>query len=431
MSRSKVEIQVIDEKLLIEGLITNKIVSESDTLRGTSDINLVEIAPSVNTLILSFKRIGKIENLVGFNALTKLCLDNNAIEEICHLDHLTNLKWLDLSFNKIHRIQGLDKLSKLEDLSLYSNYIKKIDGLWNCSSLQCLSLGNNKIESLEEVQQLRKIRSLRMLTLSDNPVTDQPDYKTVVLAFISELKYLDYRLVMQEDRNTAKEIHADILDEVEQNENVYKEEKEREAKLLMEISKLEEAGISYAQTLFDDMFKDDTDLEKLLHFPFTKKIMEESFQTPYRELEESHTAESLKKYYQKRSQIVAFEKAVQELRNRDDNTSTLLIENYHRSKKQMVANFEKCQKMVKDPQNNVSEDYQKMVKELQISLPEHQRIVADTLQISFDSSRKLDEIYEFSTEDYQKLAKRLQTKIVEEVQKELDKVKLLCDSLFK
>ena len=51
----------------------------------------------------------------------KLQLDNNIIEKIENISHLTNLEWLDLSFNNISRIEGLDSLLKLTDLSLFNN----------------------------------------------------------------------------------------------------------------------------------------------------------------------------------------------------------------------------------------------------------------------------------------------------------------------
>jgi len=117
----KLEIQVIDDKLLIEGILDDRGGGENDPLRG--DINLVEIAPTVEKITLSFKRIGRIENLMGFEKIVKLCLDNNYIEEISNLGQLVSLRWLDLSFNKIRKIQGLDALVQLEDLSLYSNKI--------------------------------------------------------------------------------------------------------------------------------------------------------------------------------------------------------------------------------------------------------------------------------------------------------------------
>jgi Leucine-rich repeat (LRR) protein len=136
----RVEIQVIEDKLLLDGIADEKLKG-IDFTRQSIEFNLVEYAPKVETLELSFKRISRIENLVGFENLIKLCLDNNLIEEITNLSHLTKLKWLDLSFNKIRRIQGLEHLTQLEDLSLYSNKISIIEGLEKCTNLQCLSLG--------------------------------------------------------------------------------------------------------------------------------------------------------------------------------------------------------------------------------------------------------------------------------------------------
>ena len=45
----------------------------------------------VEALQLSFQNILQIENLTGFDALTKLQMDNNIIEKIENLEHLTNL----------------------------------------------------------------------------------------------------------------------------------------------------------------------------------------------------------------------------------------------------------------------------------------------------------------------------------------------------
>jgi Leucine-rich repeat (LRR) protein len=49
----------------------------------------------------------KVNNLVGFDKLVKLYLDNNVIVKIENLDHLTHLEWLDLSFNNIEQVRSL------------------------------------------------------------------------------------------------------------------------------------------------------------------------------------------------------------------------------------------------------------------------------------------------------------------------------------
>ena len=60
------------------------------------------------SLALSFRNVLKIDNLVGFERLVKLELDNNIIERIENIGHLTSLETLDLSFNNISRISGLE-----------------------------------------------------------------------------------------------------------------------------------------------------------------------------------------------------------------------------------------------------------------------------------------------------------------------------------
>lgn len=50
--------------------------------------------PRVEALRLSYKNIAEISNLNNFDSLKTLRLDNNIIERIEGLDHLTQLTWL-------------------------------------------------------------------------------------------------------------------------------------------------------------------------------------------------------------------------------------------------------------------------------------------------------------------------------------------------
>lgn len=362
MSRSKVEVQVIDDKLLLDGtgLAVPK-VSETETLRGTSETSLVDIAPTIAVLTLSFKRIGKIENLVGFDKLTKLCLDNNFIEEIAGLSHLTSLRWLDLSFNKIKKIQGLDNLINLEDISFYSNKISVIEGLEQCKSLLCLSIGNNRIESLEQVIKLRRIRSLRMLTLADNPVCSESEYKMTVLAYVDNIKYLDYALVDQSERDTAKEQYQDELLDVEEKESVVAEKESREQQLEKSLALLDEAGILFSHTLFDDMFQEDSEIEKLKHLPGVRELVDQ-FRTAFKTMSDEYIRTALDKFGEKKKEIVDFEGAVGGIRSRDDGESNLLIESFIQSKKLIAAQLTsanshistaECHRMVKKLQEEL------------------------------------------------------------------------------
>lgn len=140
--------------------------------------------------------------------MVKLQLDNNIITEIAGLESLTKLKWLDLSFNMIEEIKGLDNLRELEDLSLFSNRITQLDGLENLEKLNVLSVGSNEIQSLEEsVRYLHKLRNnLEVLKIKDNAFreTGEKDYKGRIIAFLRDLKYLDYELIEQKERDKAE-----------------------------------------------------------------------------------------------------------------------------------------------------------------------------------------------------------------------------------
>ena len=82
-------------------------------------------------------------------------MDNNIIEEVCGLEMLTRLEWLDLSFNNIEEISGLEKLVNLRDLSLANNRLKTISNLDSLmGSLQILSVANNLIEDKKNVRLL-------------------------------------------------------------------------------------------------------------------------------------------------------------------------------------------------------------------------------------------------------------------------------------
>ena len=128
--------------------------------------------------------------------LTKLQLDNNIITRIQGLETLTKLRWLDLSFNMIEKIEGLETLRLLEDLSLFSNRIVVIEGLENLENLNVLSVGSNLIASLDEsVRYLHKLRNnLEVLKINDNSFkeTGEKEYKRRIIAYLKNLKYLDY-----------------------------------------------------------------------------------------------------------------------------------------------------------------------------------------------------------------------------------------------
>lgn len=150
--------------------------------------------------------------------LEKLQLDNNIIEKIENLDHLTNLKWLDLSFNNISKIEGLDNLVNLTDLSLYNNRITVLEGLDKCTKLNVFSIGNNEIRTFEEFlsyfgkgpEKKIKFKYLQVLNVFGNKFTKKDgvkdtEYENHLISHLPNLRYLDYVFIDDQRRKVIKE----------------------------------------------------------------------------------------------------------------------------------------------------------------------------------------------------------------------------------
>ena len=339
MSRiMKVDANVVDDALLLAGIFAERELSAAAEPKGESkdDANLLDLAEKVNKLVLSFKKIVKIENLNGFSSLTTLKLDNNNIEDIVNLGHLTNLTWLDLSFNKIRKIQGLESLTNLQDLTLYSNKISYVEGLGTLKKLQCLSLGNNRIDSLEQIINLRGIRTLKMLNLAGNPICAEPDYRMVTLAYVDSLQYLDYALIQSADYEVAKEQYHDELLDVEEKESVVAERSTRDKQLEAHLDKLGKACMLFAHVMIEDLLGSDDDLERLKHLPGIKEAVD-NFQASFKVLSEEYVAVGLEKYHKKCKEIEDFESSVSRLRANAESESTQLIATFTKSRKSIAA----------------------------------------------------------------------------------------------
>jgi len=321
--------EAFEEEGLGEDEYGNPVSGERE---GLHDVVLADEVAVCTSLKLSFKNVLKIDNLQGFAMLRRLCLDNNIIQSISNLDHLVHLEWLDLSFNNITKIQGLNKLAKLKDLSLFSNRISEVEGLDSCTALQCLSLGNNLISSMESVVTLRKFPSLQLLNLEGNPVSDEAEYRTYILAYMRNLKYLDYAMVLQSEIASAREQYQDELLDVEEKEALEEEQSSREAAAMEHTKKLKSANLGVVETLFRDMFEDDEDYAKLKALPGAPELTSR-FATELEGASEAFEAAGLEKDGEKRRERGNFSTALQAMRSRSASESVRLIEAWSRKKK--------------------------------------------------------------------------------------------------
>eukprot|EP00164_Ancoracysta_twista_P007462 GFYU01010596.1.p1 GENE.GFYU01010596.1~~GFYU01010596.1.p1 ORF type:complete len:540 (-),score=218.72 GFYU01010596.1:64-1683(-) len=313
-------------------------VVSAEVVDTKQEDEVVEIHEA-EAVMFSFNNIFKIENLVGFTNLKKLQLDNNVIEKIENIGHIVTLEWLDLSFNNIEKIENLETLTRLTDLSLFNNRISKIENLDTLTNLNVLSIGNNHLKDHEDLKYLRRFKSLRLVNLAGNPLckVPDPDYRTYVLAYVPQLRYLDYRLIDEGQRSQARETHQEDILALEEEEGRDAAIAEQKVIKEAEQQKIRDANLEGVESMFDDMMKEDVEMPKFSSLACVDGPVQE-YQAKFVETVEPVKDFILEQMARKQGEEAAFRKAVGEVKKRNDVESMNLISQFELFKKQVLAN---------------------------------------------------------------------------------------------
>jgi len=221
------------------------------------------------------------------------------------------------------------------------------------------------------------------------------------------LQYLDYASIDPQDKTNAKEQYHDELLDVEEKESVINQKRQADADLEKKVYQLDKAGILFAHTMFDDMFQEDSDLEKLKELPGIKDKVDE-FKTNFKQMSDEFVRMALDKYAVKKKEIDDFELAVKKMRIKDDKASTQLIDNFNKSNKLVVEKItaqnsvisrNECQRLVRgllDELDKVCDElmsmelrqvekFESMVDEFDNRLVEAKAAALETQQVFFRS----------------------------------------------
>ncbi|XP_042293758.1 dynein regulatory complex subunit 3 [Sceloporus undulatus] len=320
-----IEPNVIDEEMLQKAVEEQGPQEEAGQLAKREGINFKE----VKELQLDFRNILKIDNLSQFANLTKLQLDNNIIEKIEALDSLVHLVWLDLSFNNIEVIEGLNALVKLQDLSLYNNRISKIENLDTLQELQVFSIGNNNINTLENMIYLRKFKNLRTLNLSGNPVCDNELYATFIAAYLPDLVYLDFRLVDDNMREMALIKYQYAIEEMKAGEYVAFAKQQVQEAAEKEVAYHKSAYVEYLNGpfLFDSMYADDPEAEKLIYLPGVADLLE-IYKTKFVAICEALFEYGLREHERREAEVTLFYECLNEALADNEAQGTKIIQDF-------------------------------------------------------------------------------------------------------
>jgi len=173
--------------------LTNLEVLRLDS-NNLSDLKAIANLTKLRELSLNNNQIEDISILANLTQLESLSLNYNSVSAIEVVKKLTNLKEIYLDGNKISGLGAIATLTKLEILSGNDNEIATLDDfIHNLSQLRYLSLRNNQIKAekmrplvkltqlqevhldgnqISDVRFLGVLSELRILTLTNNPITD-------------------------------------------------------------------------------------------------------------------------------------------------------------------------------------------------------------------------------------------------------------------
>ncbi|XP_018405837.1 PREDICTED: dynein regulatory complex subunit 3-like [Cyphomyrmex costatus] len=205
---------VITRDMLVSLAIDQGPKKEGGRLFRQDGIELAEL----EEIRIEFLKILNIDHLWLLKNIVKLSLSHNVIQRIENLNELCHLKELNLSFNSIKIMENLNNLHQLEILLLYSNEISIIQNINDLKKLTILNIGKNNIDDWNHVVYLRDFKSLKSLNTSDNPCTKIDGYLDYLLAFIPQLTYCQYRMISENERQSAIDKHYRIISNLKENE---------------------------------------------------------------------------------------------------------------------------------------------------------------------------------------------------------------------
>jgi len=400
---------VIDEDIIYDSLVEDfKALVDEDKMQDRKETVKAMAAAEkaarnydlqeLKTLRLSFKDIALIENLDGLSSLTYLSLDNNKIPAIENISHLKNLTWLDMSFNKITSMDGLEALVNLKDLTLFHNSITEITGLDTLTNLHCLSLGKNKIATLAEIGKLRKYTQIKSLALEGNPVSQMDEYRGFTLAHLETLEYLDYVLTDEEEVKEARETFQDELIILTEKESMTKaNEDQRLAKLAL-TDKLVKANMGVVESMYDDMFKSDQEMPKLIILPGIKELMED-YQEKINDAAQVFKDDGTKKYLERVEEEKSFTSALEHERTTAVKRSQVVMQSLIKEKNDLSSEIQ----MDSDDEGGNEDAYIARVDRLREELDV---VVSSLMEIEVERTEAMDKlanVFENHVGDIQKV----------------------------
>ncbi|XP_012283171.1 dynein regulatory complex subunit 3 [Orussus abietinus] len=294
---------------------------------------------NVTDIRIEFLNILNIDHLWVMPNLVKLKLSNNRIEKIENLDMLVNLKELDLSFNNICIMENLNNLKKLEVLQLFENEISVVEGIDDLQGLTIFSIGNNKIADWDHVMYLRKFKKLRSLNISGNSCMEQEGYLDYLFAFMPQLVYFQYKMIKEEQRQAAVQIHFRAIHKLEEKEAKEKEEVDKQKAFEEHIALLSISYVEYldGDYLFEKMFEHDKDGKDLQGLNDDTQNAFEEYRKIFSAISQELYELGLKEQIKRSDEITLFKDIVNEGKDANQKDARQIVDDVLEKKAEIIS----------------------------------------------------------------------------------------------
>mmetsp|Transcript_14301 Transcript_14301/g.21615 ORF Transcript_14301/g.21615 Transcript_14301/m.21615 type:complete len:551 (-) Transcript_14301:30-1682(-) len=394
---------VINDELIKDSIRREEVFKHTDD--DDDDHNQIKEDPSlreqnidfeneVKVLVFSNKSIYRISNLEGFTKLTMLQLDNNNIQKMENLSHLCHLKRLDLSFNRITKIEGLSGLTQLENLSLFDNNISSIENMGDLENLRCFSIAKNNLADKENVvYNLRKNHpKLGMLTVFDNPVCADRQFRSMTLAFLESLQFLDYRLIATNERQSAKDKFNEKIIALMDSEERAKEDEEKLAEDQETVERLKAANLTGVQGLFRQLFA--VKPIELEHFAYCCQEAFDTYEEKFSASIVTFSRDMFEKFDAKENERQELNLTMDTEIEHNDSYAKKLIHAFEKKKKDV---FLECGTIASD------DDGVRMLQDLLLSI---ESLASDLVAIEVDQSEAFQDILVSYKENFEVMDSR-------------------------
>ncbi|XP_030231369.1 dynein regulatory complex subunit 3 isoform X2 [Gadus morhua] len=259
------------------------------------------------------------------------------------------LEYKNLSFNNIEKIEGLETLTKLEDLTFYNNKISCIENMDTLNNLTFFAIGNNCLGQLDNVIYLRRFKNLHTLNLAGNPLAQEANYKLFIAAYLSDLAYLDYRLLNGETKKQAFAKYQYAIEEIRHNELQTLKATEAEQKRQEELQQHQEAFVENlnGSELFDSMFAQDPEAQKLNQLPGVADLVQ-TFKPQLVGLCIQMFQSGFAEQKLREAEVKAFLEVLQEAVREKQQRSAQLVSDFEKHRKKRILDLKQVEDAAKE-----------------------------------------------------------------------------------